>query len=150
MTRRTGLGLLVVIAAGLITGVTAWAHGGPGGRTAIMKRVATAVIDEALDQAKVTADQRAKIYAARDRVFAALETGRAGRRARGEEVLRLFEADQMDTTKVEALRHQTEADHRAIADVVTQALVEVHDVLTPVQRKAIADYVREHRRHQGG
>ncbi len=51
MTRRTGLGLLVVIAAGLITGVTAWAHGGPGDRAGIMKRVATAVIDAALDQA---------------------------------------------------------------------------------------------------
>ena len=30
-------------------------------------------------------------------------------------------------------------------EAIHQALVEVHDVLTPVQRRAIADYVRAHR-----
>ena len=39
-----------------------------------------------------------------------------------------------------------EAEHRQVADAISQALVDVHDVLTPAQRKAVADYVRAHRR----
>jgi hypothetical protein len=43
---------------------------------------------------------------------------------------------------------QREQEHRAVADAIGQTLVDVHGVLTPVQRKALADYVRSHaRRH---
>jgi hypothetical protein len=29
-----------------------------------------------------------------------------------------------------------------VADVITQALTEVHDTLSPAQRKAVADWIR--------
>src|SRR5439155_1637129 len=71
LSRRAILGSVAVLAAGLITGVAAFAQGGgPGFRHGMMKRMATAMIDEALEPAQVTPEQRAKIYAARDRAFA--------------------------------------------------------------------------------
>jgi Spy/CpxP family protein refolding chaperone len=138
------LGVLAVVTAGLVTGAAAlaFAH---GARHGMMKRFASAVIDDALDAAKVTAEQRAAVHAARDRVFDALAEHRRARKDRLAEALALFEADQVDPARVEALRRLGEDEHRAIADAVSQALVEVHGVLTPEQRRAVADYVRSHR-----
>jgi Spy/CpxP family protein refolding chaperone len=93
----------------------------------------------------VTADQRAKIYAARDRAFAAVEAHRQTRGAHMQEALALFEADTIDPGRLAAFRSQHEAEHRQVADAISQALVEIHDVLTTTQRKAVADWVRAHR-----
>jgi hypothetical protein len=144
MTRRTKLGLMATAAIGLVAGATAFAAGAHGGRPALMKRMVTAVIDDALDAAQVTADQRVTIHAARDRVFAAAQEMRRNRRALLEEVLATFEADTVDPVRLQALRAQHEEEHRQIADAIGQALVETHAVLAPAQRKVLADYVRDH------
>jgi Spy/CpxP family protein refolding chaperone len=151
LSRRTVLGgLAVVVGLGLVTAVVAFAHGGGPGRHAFMKRFASAMIDEALEPANVTADQRARIYAARDRVFATLEAHRATRGTHMEEALALFEADTVDPGRVATFRAQREAEHRQVADAITQALVEVHDVLTAAQRKAVTDWIRAHHRGHAG
>jgi Spy/CpxP family protein refolding chaperone len=145
------LGAGAVVVAGLVTGAVAFAHGGgPGVRHGMMKRMATAMIDEALEPANPTPEQRARIYAARDRAFAAVEAQQQTRRAHMAEALALFEADTLDPGRVAAFRAEREAEHRQIADAITQSLTEVHDVLTPAQRKAVADWIRQHRPGQGG
>lgn len=146
LSRRTILGSLAVVGVGLITSVAAFAHGGGMGRPAVMKRFVSAMIDDALAPANVTAEQRTQIYAARDRAFAAVEAHRQTRGTHMEEALALFEADAVDPGRVATFRAQREAEHRQVADAISQALVDVHDVLTPAQRKAVADYVRAHRR----
>lgn len=146
LSRRTILGSLAVLGVGLITTVAAFAHGGPGSRHgAMMKRFVSSIIDEALEPANVTPEQRAKIYAARDRAFAVVETHRQTRGAHMNEALSLFEADAVDAGRLATFRAQREAEHRQVADTITQALTEVHDVLTPVQRKAVADWIRANR-----
>jgi Spy/CpxP family protein refolding chaperone len=149
MKRRTTIGLLAVLTGGLLAGAGALAFGGPPTRHGVMKRFASATIDDVLEEAKVSATQRTTIYAARDRVFAAVEQHWQSRAPRMEEALRLFEADQIDPAQVTALRQTREAEHRQLADTIEQALIEVHDTLTPAQRKVVADYVRAHhaRRH---
>ena len=37
-----------------------------------------------------------------------------------------------------------------MADAISQAITEVHDVLTPAQRKAVADWIRANRPGHGG
>src|SRR5262245_57275206 len=150
MERRTMIGLAAGIAASLAAGAgiavgagAAHAHG--GWRAGIMKRVVSATIDDALDAAKVTAEQRQVIYASRDRVFATVEEVRANRHSHLEEVLALFEADQVDPARVEAFHQEAEAGRERIREAIHQALLEAHDVLTTAQRKAVADYVRAHR-----
>jgi Spy/CpxP family protein refolding chaperone len=151
LSRRTILGSLAVLGVGLVTTVAAFAHGGGHGfRHGMMKRMATAMIDEALEPASVTPEQRARIHAARDRAFAAVEAQHQVRRGHLGEALALFEADVIDPGKVAAFRAQREAEHRQVADAITQAITEVHDVLTPVQRKAVADWIRQHRHGHGG
>jgi Spy/CpxP family protein refolding chaperone len=151
LSRRTILGSLAVLAAGLVTSVVAFAHGGgPGLRHGMMKRVATAMIDEALEPAQVTPEQRAAIYAARDRAFAAVAAHQQGRAAHMAEALALFEADAIDPGRVAAFRAQREGEHKQVADAITQAITEVHDVLTPVQRRAVADWIRAHRPGHNG
>ena len=144
MTRRMTVGVLAVVTAGLVVGAAAFAFA-HGARHGMMKRFVSAAIDDALDTAKVTAEQRPAIHAARDRVFVAFEQHRQTRRDRLADALAIFEGDQVDRARVDALRQQGEDEHRRIADAVSQALIEVHDVLTPEQRRVLAEYVRSHR-----
>jgi Spy/CpxP family protein refolding chaperone len=145
MKRRTVFGLMTAGALGLVAagGAIAWGHA--GGRHAIMKRMVVAAIDDALDEAKVTPDQRAQIHQIRDRAFLALEQVRASRKAHLEEGLRLFEADQIDPAQVEAFHRQADEERQRMRETIHQALADVHGILTPVQRRAVADYVRNHR-----
>jgi Spy/CpxP family protein refolding chaperone len=146
MKRRTIFGLVTAGALGLAAagGAVAWgAHG--GGRHAIMKRMIAAAVDEALDEAKVTPDQRAQITQIRDRALAAVEQAHGSRHAHLEEGLRLFEADQVDPARVEAFHRQADEERQRMRDAIHQAIVDVHGVLTPVQRRAVADFVRNHR-----
>lgn len=146
MKRRTMIGLAAGVAATLAVGAGAAVVGAhAGGRHAIVRRVIAATIDEALDVAGVSPEQRAAIHAARDRVFAAVEAERASRHQHVEETLALFEAEQVDRARVEALHQQGEAARQRIRTAVHEALVEAHGVLTPAQRKAVADHVRRHR-----
>jgi Spy/CpxP family protein refolding chaperone len=137
----TVLGATLLVGAGAV----AWGHAGRGAHHAIMKRVAVAMVDDALDAAQATPEQRAAIHTARDRVFAAVEQHHQSRGARMQEVLALFEAETLDPARVTALRQSAETDHRAIGDAVSQAVAEAHQALTPAQRKLLADYVRRHR-----
>jgi len=141
------IGIGAVMGLGLVSGAGALAFGGYRGHHPIMKRVVDAVIDDALDEAKVTPEQRSAIHAARDRAYAAIQTHRRAHHAHLEEALALFEADRIDPGRLQALRLETEEQRRQLGDVVTQAILEAHDVLSPAQRKVVADYVRAHHRH---
>ncbi len=150
LSRRTILGSLAVAAVGLVSGAAALAaSAAPGhfGRERMMKHFVTAVIDDALDEAKVTPEQRASIYASRDRAMEVIAQHRQSRQAHLEEALALFEADRVDPAQLQAMRSQREAEHRQVADAIVQAIGEVHDTLTPVQRKAVTDWVRAKRWH---
>lgn len=146
MRRRTMIGLGVALAGIGLTGAAAFARPPHWMGDGMMRRFASAAIDEALDHAQVTPEQRATIHATRDRLFLIMEAHGKGRPARLHEVLALFEGDTVDAGRLQALRQEIEAEHGRIADAVGQALGEVHDVLTPTQRKALTDYVRA-RRH---
>ena len=145
MKRRTVIWLGSLLAGGFVAGASVFAVAAHGRGQPFMQRVAAVAIDEALDQAQVTPEQRAGIHGARDRLFTIMGDHWNARPARVEAILALFEAARVDSDRLVALRRQIEEEHAKIADAVGQALVEAHDVLTAPQRKAIADYVRAHR-----
>ena len=151
MTRRTLIGLVGLLAGGLAAGAGAVAYGATQGggpmHQRFMKRMVTAALDDALDEAKVTADQRAAVYGARDRVFAALETHKQQGQGRMNTVLGLFEGDRLEPGQLDAFRDRLAAEHRQIGDVISAALVDVHDALTPEQRRIVAAWVRTHHRN---
>ena len=127
--------------------IGAWAHGpgGSGPHGAMMKRMVSAMLDEALDKASVSAEQRAAVHASRDRAFAAFEAQRPDHDTQREQILAMFEADRVDPAQLEALHAQMERHRTAMRTAVTQAIVEIHDTLTPEQRKVVAQFVRDHR-----
>ena len=157
MTRRTfqRVTTLVLIAAVLgvaaLVGARAYAQapgGGPGWRHAgMIKRMVSAALDEALDQAGVSAEQRTAIHASRDRAFATLEANRPDHAAQRDRVLALFESDQLDASQLQAVSAQMEQRREAMRGAIAQAIIEVHDTLTPAQRQAVAAYVRTHGPH---
>ncbi len=147
MKRRTKIGLLVTLGVVILAGATGLAAAHWGGREAVMKRFVTSAIDDALATAAPTPEQRAAINAARDRAFAVVEEARKNRHGRMEEALALFEAEPADPARIQAFRERAEADHQRVREAISQAIMEAHDVLTPPQRKAVADYVRANFRH---
>lgn len=149
--RKLGIAA-VAVGLAVAAGATALAAGGlhgPGRHHAMMKKHVEAMVDDALDAAKATPDQRAKIHAAEEGAFAAMQQqqpqGRAGHREMIEKVTALFLADAPDRAEVKALRAAHEAQGRQRVDAIVQALTTAHDALQPAQRKAVADYVRGHR-----
>ena len=118
MKRRTWIAAIAVPIVGLMAGAGAMAFGAHGGRHGMMKRFVAAALDDALDEARVTPEQRTAIHGARDRAFAAVETAAPARHARVDEALLLFESDTMDAASVAALRADAEARHRAVGDAV--------------------------------
>jgi Spy/CpxP family protein refolding chaperone len=166
MTRRMMFGLGAAVAGTMLAGATALAFTGPGARFAlhhvggwhhgggmghpIARRVAAAIVDDAMDAIKATPQQRTVANAARDRVLAAFQQHQQGRATRAQDVIALFEADQIDPARVAAVRRSVEDEHRKIGDAISQALADVHAVLTPDQRKQLAEYVRQHRSHRAG
>jgi Spy/CpxP family protein refolding chaperone len=146
--RRWLIGTAAVAGVALVGSAAAFAFGsGHGARHHLMKRFVAAAIDDALDAAKVTPEQRTRIHGVRDRTLAAVETHMTDRRGHMDAALTVFESDRVDLAAVQAMRARHEEHHRKLADTIQTALLEVHDTLTPEQRRDVADWVREHRRH---
>jgi uncharacterized membrane protein len=154
MTRSTSrklwiAGLVALVAVPLTFTVhRALAFGGRGHHEAIMRRVVTAYVDEAIDGARVTPEQRKQVHAAHDRVFRVIADTHRGRGAHLDEALRLFAADTLDRERMARMRSERQAEMQRVGDAIEQALIEVHGVLTPAQRRAVADYVAQHRPHR--
>ena len=83
-----------------------------------------------------------KIYAARDRVFAALDAQRPDPIAERGRMLALFEADQLTTANLDTLHQQLEQQRGTVRQAIHRAIVETHDALTPAQRKVVTEYFR--------
>lgn len=150
MTRRRIKISFIALAVALFVGGVAYksAHAGFGHhrKAAIVKRMVSAHIDEVLDEAKVNDSQRQRIYGVRDRLFTTFEAHHQRGGGKLEQALTLFESDQVDANTLSALRSDVEAERKAMADQVTQALVEVHDTLTPQQRRVVTDHIRQFKR----
>jgi Spy/CpxP family protein refolding chaperone len=148
MTRRTilagatGALLTLVIGGVALLGGRAFAQGPGGPHAGMMKRMVSAALDEALAQANVSAEQRTAIYASRDQVFASIAAQRPDHRAHRDQVLALFEGDRLDAAQLQAVHAQMEQRRQAMHGAIAQAIVEIHDTLTPDQRKIVAAYAR--------
>lgn len=150
MTRRRFKLSFVAFAVALFVGGIAYksAHAGWGHsrKAAIVKRMVSAHIDEVLDDAKVNDGQRQRIYGVRDRLFSAFEEHHKRGGGSLESALSLFEADQIDANKLSGLRGEMEAERKALADQVTQGIVEIHSTLSPQQRRVVTDHIRQFKR----
>lgn len=145
--RLAGTALLVAL-LGTVT-LSAWAqpgghrmHGGPGmheGGPGMGMMMGGRGLERMLDSVNATAEQRAQIKQIAERAMADMKAQRESGRASRDEMMKLFTAPTVDANAVEALRARKMQQHDQASRRMTQAMVEASRVLTPEQRKQLAD-----------
>jgi periplasmic protein CpxP/Spy len=86
-----------------------------------------------------TPDQRSQIKAIAERAKADLQAQRDNGKALREQTMKLFAEPVVDANRAEALRQQMLQQHDQSSRRTMQAMIEVSRVLTPEQRKTLAD-----------
>ena len=115
-------------------------HGGPGGDGGPGFGMMQGRMGERmLDMVNATAEQRAQIKQIIDRNAADRQAQRESHRALREQAAKLFSQPTVDATAAEALRQQMMQQHDQASRRMMQSMIEVSRVLTPEQRKLLAD-----------
>ncbi len=120
------------------------------GAKPFMRHMVSEHVDDLLDQIHANADQRTRVHAAVDNVFAAVGDTMSHHGADMEQAIALFTSNQIDTAKVQALQANRQAQMQKVGDAVVQALSDIHDTLDAGQRKQVADFIRSHHHGHGG
>ncbi len=137
-TRLAGAALLVAV-LGTVT-LSAFAMpGGHGGGPGMGMMFGGRGLERMLDSVNASAEQRTQIKAIAERTMADMKTQREAGKGTREQMMKLFAQPTVDANAVEALRSQMLQQHDQSSRRMTQAMVEVSRVLTPEQRKQLAD-----------
>lgn len=133
-----------VLAVVLLSGF-AWrgGHGGWGRDPERIKQFVTWRLDDKLEDLKATEAQKKSIHALKDRLFEDGQQMMEGQRAARAEAFAQLTSEKPDAAKLHALVDARFEAMRALAHKATDAALEAHQVLTPEQRKALADEFRE-------
>lgn len=153
--RAVMIGWVLALCAGVAA--TAWAHPGPHGGPGrgpegplpglLMgppERIDRAV-DRLLDRVKATDPQRTQVkqiaQAAAKDLRGQMDAGRGLR----EQGMALFTAPTIDEAAIEAHRVQMTRQHDAVSQRVSRAMVDIAKVLTPEQRRMLAERFEKRR-----
>jgi Spy/CpxP family protein refolding chaperone len=154
---RIALVTLAISGAGAL-GLGAWtayAHGGlPGGfhgrrDPAMIHKFVDFAVNEKLDEIGATDAQRQKVREIKDRLIRDAHALKGTKGAFRDDLLKVLEQDEVDAAQVKAMaRQRTEAFTRFV-DEAADAVVELHGVFTPEQRKQLLADLREHLSRHG-
>lgn len=155
-TRRLVAGLSLALAGAVAGG--AWAaSGGPGGAGGHgmpghhamgapgAGGMFGGMLQRLLDKANATPQQRTQIEQIMQASAAELRAQHDESRALREQAMALFSQPTVDATALEALRQKQLAAHDAASKRMTATMLEISRVLTPEQRKQMADYMTQRR-----
>ena len=139
--RLAGAAFLVAV-LGSVT-LSAWAmpgghrggHGGPGMGMMMGGRG----LERMLDSVNASAEQRTQIKAISERTMTDMKAQREAGKGAREQLMKLFAQPVVDANAAEALRAQMLQQHDQSSRRMMQAMLEVSRVLTPEQRKQLAD-----------
>jgi len=101
------------------------------------------MIEHMLDSVNATEQQRAQVKQITQAAAADLKAQREANRGLHEQMMQAFAQPTVDANAVEALRQQQLAAHDQISKRMTQAMLDVSKVLTPEQRKTLADKMQK-------
>ena len=117
-------------------------HGGPGGAEGVMMGPGMLLSPRMLDAVKATPEQRAQIEQIMGAVRRDMAAQRDARRALRDEAQRVFTQPNVDAGAAEALRQKMLAQHDQASRRHMQAMVEASRVLSPEQRRQMADLAK--------
>jgi periplasmic protein CpxP/Spy len=137
--RLVGAALLVAV-LGTVT-LSAWAMPGGHGEGPGMGMMfgGGRGLDRMLDSVNASADQRTQIKAIAERTMTDMKAQRDAGKGTREQMMKLFAQPTVDANAAEALRAQMIQQHDQGSRRMMQAMLEVSRVLTPEQRKQLAD-----------
>ncbi len=98
-----------------------------------------------LDAVNATSEQRTQIKAIMDAAHKDMDAMRTSGRKLHEQQAALFAQPNVDARAVEDLRQKMLAQHDAASKRMTQAMLDASKVLTPEQRKSLADKMEKRR-----
>jgi periplasmic protein CpxP/Spy len=140
-TRLFG-GAVLVAVLGSFT-LAAWAEGGHGGHHGGPGMMGVPMqgrmVERMLDSVNATAEQRSQIKQITERAAADRKAQFESGRALREQGRQLFTQPVVDANAAEALRQQMLQQHDQASRRMMQTMLEVSRVLTPEQRKQLAD-----------
>lgn len=158
--RRMLLGGVAVAAMAAFAGVAVHAESGPGmmrdgGPGWMMGKPGTPIpvdrierrADKMLKKLDATPEQTSKVHAIIEAAAKDFDAARKTTTGGPDSVRKLLSAPQVDRAAVETLRTQHLAEMDQTSKVVTKALVDMADVLTPEQRMKLASMQMEHGHH---
>jgi Spy/CpxP family protein refolding chaperone len=133
--------------------LSAWAqpgghegHGMRGGGAGMMGMpMQGRMVEHMLDSVNATAEQRAQVKQITDRTAADMKTQHEAGRALREQGMKLFTQPVVDANAAEALRQQMMQQHDQASRRMLQSMLEISRVLTPEQRKLLADRMAQRR-----
>ena len=115
-------------------------HGGPGGAP-----FGGHMLGRALDAVNATPEQRTRIGEIMKAAAADVRQQREASRGLREQAMTLFAQPTVDARAVEALRQQMVQQHDQSSRRWTQAMLDASAVLTPDQRKQLAERMKQRR-----
>jgi periplasmic protein CpxP/Spy len=131
----------LLVAAVVVTGaltLTAFRHHGDP------SRFVTNRVEDLLDDVKATDTQRQQIHAIVDKVVADGKALHASHAGVHKQLLAQWQADQPDASQVHAIVDARADSMKKFADEVADAILKVHDVLTPEQRAVVTKKLQRH------
>ena len=152
--RRVALATVVAVASA--TALSAWAqpmfggmgghghHGGPGMMMGSPEH-AGRMVDHLLDGLNATDAQRTQIKQIAQAAAVDLKALHESGRALHDKQMQIFTAPTVDANAAEQVRLQISAQHDQVSKRMLQARIEASRVLTPEQRKQLADRMTEMR-----
>ena len=141
-------GALLVAVLGTVT-LSAWAmpHGGPGahGGPGMGMMFGGRGLERMLDSVNATADQRSQIKAIAEKAAADMKAQREANKGTRDQFMTLFTQPTVDANAAEALRAQRMQQADQASRRMMQAMLDVSRVLTPEQRKQLAERMTQRR-----
>lgn len=108
-----------------------------------MHQMITWKVDDALDKLDATDDQRTRIHALKDRVLTRGHELHEAARPLKDGFVEEWMKESPNPQTLHGVADQWIDQIRGFAHEVVDALIELHDVLTPAQRAQVAEHVRE-------
>lgn len=99
-------------------------------------------IDKALDEIHATDAQRTQILAIRDRVFDRMK-GAVGKRTVYQQFMVMWEQDKPDAKALHQAIDEAAEQRRQLGHELADAMIEVHQILTPEQRAQVAQMMKQ-------
>ena len=144
---RRWLGTLVLALAGAVAfpALALPPGAGPGGMAMGGGAMMGGMLPRLLDRVNATPEQRTQIQQIIERYRGERQSQRQAWQTLQDETMTLFSQPTVDATAVEAQRQKQMAMLDAASQRMTAAMIEISRVLSPEQRKRMADYMGQRR-----